>query len=217
MAWPCHNLWRWPPESTDTIWSPYGFYHNPDLSFPHHFPSYSFPQCHAPAYVKGLPKGKLWFLGACGNESSRHLDSAHGLGTTWQPGCCWFNLTLAIPSCRIRLSWDTRATKRVNSNKLGDIVAFWFLIQGPSPAFLGALHLRTPFTCCCLKGLFGSSALHTLSLAASQGWPQGPGYAINQYNQTTRPAWVESHTKLKDPHTHPSILEMSLCNFFIQD
>lgn len=71
----------------------------------------------------------------------------------------------------------------VNSSSLGDTRSF--LISHPRPSFPTFLepsssqlhpHRR------CLKGLFGSSALHTLSLAASQGWPQDPGYAINQYN-----------------------------------
>lgn len=148
---------------------------------------------------KDPPKGSYGSWVASGNEGSRHLDSTNGLGTTWKPGCWWFNLTLTTPSFRIRLSWDGRSRIRVTSNNLGDISSFLVSHLKPSSlTFLGALHLPTPFTGCCLKGLFGSSALHTLSLAASQGWPQGLGYAINQYNQTTRPAWVEIHTKLKN-------------------
>lgn len=42
---------------------------------------------------------------------------------------------------------------------------------------------------CCLQGLFGSSASHTLSLAASQGWPQGPDYATSTTSQPSQAGW----------------------------
>lgn len=81
------------------------------------------------------------------NEGSRHLDSTNGLGTTWKPGCSWFNLTLTTPSFRIRLSWDARSRIRVTSNNLGDISSFLVSHLKPSSlTFLGALHLPTPFT-----------------------------------------------------------------------
>lgn len=57
---------------------------------------------------KTLKKRNYGSWVACGNANSKHLDSAHGLCTTWQPGCCWFNLTLAIPSRRMRWSWEAK-------------------------------------------------------------------------------------------------------------
>lgn len=53
---------------------------------------------------KTLKKGNYGSWVAYGNENSKHLASAHGLGTTWPPGCCWSDLTLASPNCRLRLS-----------------------------------------------------------------------------------------------------------------
>lgn len=148
------------------------------------------------------PKRKVLVLGW--PVEMKAADCARGLGTTWQPGCCWFNLTLAIPSCRIRLSWDTKSRAQVNSNNLGDTSSLTSHPRPSCPTFWEPSISQPHSHGCCLKGLFGSSALHTLSLAASQGWPQGPGYAINQYNQTTRPAWVEIHTKLKDRPPNPN-------------
>lgn len=57
-----YNVWGWPQESTDTIWSPSGPYHNPDLSSLPRF-SYSFPYCHAPASMSKDPQKEVMVLG----------------------------------------------------------------------------------------------------------------------------------------------------------
>jgi hypothetical protein len=67
MARPCHNLWGWPQESTDTIWSPYGPY-GPNTTWTHcPLPHPTLPllsYCHAPISMsKDFQKKKLWFLG----------------------------------------------------------------------------------------------------------------------------------------------------------
>lgn len=148
MAWPCHNVWGWPQESTDTIWSPYGPYHNPDLSsLPSLLSHILFPTAMPLPLCQKTPKRSYGSWVAYGNESSRHLDSTNGLGTTWKPGCCWFKLTLAIPSFRIRLSWEARSRIWVTTNNLGVISSFLVSHLRPtSLTFLGALHLPTPFT-----------------------------------------------------------------------
>lgn len=167
--------------------------------------SHSFPYCHAPASMSKDPKRKLWFWVAYGNEGSRHLDSTNGLGTTWKPGCCWFNLTLAIPSFRVRLSWDARSRIRVTSNNLGDISSFLVSHLKPSSlTLLGALHLPTPFT-----GLLPERPVWQLCLAHTvpgsfTGLAPGPRLC-NQSVQSDNQASLggDSHQVKGHPPKHP--------------
>ena len=68
-----------------------------------------------------------------------------------------------------------------------------FPLRSGSPTLLWNPLGRSPHPlscgCCCLQGLFGSSASHTLSLAASQGWPQGPDYATSTTSQPSQAGW----------------------------
>ncbi|KAB1265052.1 hypothetical protein Cadr_000019644 [Camelus dromedarius] len=51
--------------------------------------------------------------------------------------------------------------------------------------------------------LFGSSALHTLSLAASQGWPQGPDYATSTISQPSQAGWgLTPNQRTPAPNSH---------------
>ena len=108
---------------------------------------------------------------------------------------------LAMPSWRmeIRLAWDARIKVLGSAEEAGWEVASFkacrrdFPLRSGSPTLLWNPLGRSPHPlprgCCCLQGLFGSSASHTLSLAASQGWPQGPDYATSTTSQPSQAGW----------------------------
>lgn len=177
--------------SAQTIWSPYGPYSPPRTG-----PFSHLPAAQPPTPKPGDPKGKLW------------LPSGLRKGEQLAPGLCLRSAHhlvagagLAMPSWRMesRLAWAARIKVLGSAKEAGWAVASFkacrrdFPRRSSSPTLLWSPLGRSPRPlprgCCCLQGLFGSSALHTLSLAASQGWPQGPDYATSTTSQPSQAGW----------------------------
>lgn len=198
-----------------TIWSPYGPTHSRELDSSLASPlSHPHPGARRPERGTAAPVG-VRAAGICGP------------GTTWQPGLARVHLSPSNPKledgeiildARVRVKKASAAGIRVAESRF----RVCRRISHPSPApqhfcgaHLGVTSAPSPLLHgCCLQGLFGSSALHTLSLAASQGWPRGPDYATSTTSQPSWAGWrlTPDHRTLP----HASIVETILPNLSFQ-
>lgn len=163
-------------------------------------------------YARRPQKGSHGSWVACGKDSSWHLDSARGPGTTWQPGlalapCSPGNPKLKKGAKIILGGKDQRP--RLSSRKVEDRNNFFRCLQKDFPleALLPDISVEpiweSPPPPPPSPWLLPARPVWQLCLAHTvpgsfTGLAPGPRLC-NEHNQPTKPSRVETCTKSKDP------------------